>query len=349
MHRGEPGITLLSPFKIVFPITKLSDHSMTKPTLKKMEISGVTPSDPRQRVWFGLGLAMLGAFLFSFKPILVKLIYQQEVDTITILTYRMIFALPFYLGVGIWVLMRGESAHALDHKAIAQAAVLGVLGYYGAAYCDLYGLQFVSTQLGRMILFTYPTLVTILGWLLLGYSIRRSTFAVLFVSYIGIGFIFAHDMQVYGEDVIRGAIWVFISAVAFSFFLVFSKPLIGQLGSKLFTCVAMGAAAVVVIGHYVVERVVRLGDAALPSFDALWLILFLAVFSTVLPSFFISAAISRIGASKTSIAACIGPVMTSALAVFLLEEVFGWYHLSGLILVLIAVSFVSLQRSEKST
>ena len=195
---------------------------MTKQTIQVVDPGDATRPDSVKRVWLGLGLAMLGAFLFSFKPILIKLIYQQEVDTITILTYRMIFALPFYLGVGLWVLTRGESAHSLDPKAVVQAALLGVLGYYGAAYCDLYGLQFVSTQLGRMILFTYPTLVTILGWLLLGYSIRRSTFAALFISYIGIGLIFTHDIQVYGEDVLRGAVWVFVSAVAFSFFLVFS-------------------------------------------------------------------------------------------------------------------------------
>ncbi len=178
---------------------------------------------------------LVGALLFSFKPVLIKLIYQQQVDTITIPAYRMLFALPFYLAVGLWVLRRQTKPLSTKGKAVFQAIGLGIVGYYCGlcrfTYADLYGLQFISAQPGRMILFTYPALVALSGWWLLGYPIRKGTFRALLVSYLSIALTFSQDFQLYGSDVLQGARWVLVSAIAFSFFLVSSKALIpGSLG-----------------------------------------------------------------------------------------------------------------------
>ena len=71
-----------------------------------------------------------------------------------------------------------------------------------------------------------------------------------------------------------------------------------------------------------------------------FLCLLLAVFSTVIPSFFTSEAINRIGATKTSIMGSVGPVMTIVLAVNLLGEDFGLPQIAGLVLVMFGVSFL---------
>jgi len=42
----------------------------------------------------GLGLAALGAIAFSGKAIIVKLAYRHGVDAVTLIMYRMLFALP---------------------------------------------------------------------------------------------------------------------------------------------------------------------------------------------------------------------------------------------------------------
>jgi drug/metabolite transporter (DMT)-like permease len=66
----------------------------------------------------------------------------------------------------------------------------------------------------------------------------------------------------------------------------------------------------------------------------------LAVFSTLIPSFMVSEAIARIGTAKTSIVGAVGPVFTIGLAVLILGEPFGWFHLAGMVLVLIGVSLL---------
>ena len=54
----------------------------------------------------------------------------------------------------------------------------------------------------------------------------------------------------------------------------------------------------------------------------------------------ISEAIARIGAAKTSIVGTVGPVFTILLAVWLLGEPFGWFHLAGMVLVMYGVSLL---------
>ena len=42
----------------------------------------------------GLALAFLGSIAFSGKAIIVKLAYRYGVDAVTLIMYRMLFALP---------------------------------------------------------------------------------------------------------------------------------------------------------------------------------------------------------------------------------------------------------------
>ena len=47
-------------------------------------------------LWPGLTLALLGSVAFSGKAIIVKLAYRYGVDAVTLITYRMLFALPLF-------------------------------------------------------------------------------------------------------------------------------------------------------------------------------------------------------------------------------------------------------------
>jgi hypothetical protein len=57
----------------------------------------------------GLILATLGAIAFSGKAIIVKLAYRYGVDAVTLIMYRMLFALPIF-AVMAWWASRGKPA-----------------------------------------------------------------------------------------------------------------------------------------------------------------------------------------------------------------------------------------------
>jgi drug/metabolite transporter (DMT)-like permease len=59
----------------------------------------------------------------------------------------------------------------------------------------------------------------------------------------------------------------------------------------------------------------------------------------VIPTFFTTAAVARIGPDRTGIIAMVGPGFTSLFAVAILAEDFTLFHLCGILLSILGVSF----------
>ena len=112
---------------------------------------------------------MLGAVAFSGKAIIVKLAYRYGVDAVTLIMYRMLFALPLFAAMAWWA---SWGKQPLSRRDWLGAAGLGVTGYYLASFLDFAGLAYISAGLERLILYLNPTLVMMLGCVLYGRSIR---------------------------------------------------------------------------------------------------------------------------------------------------------------------------------
>jgi drug/metabolite transporter (DMT)-like permease len=283
----------------------------------------------------GLLYAFGAALLFSFKPVLVKMIYVYELDTITLLAWRMLISMPIYIAIGLLLYLRNhQRGIKLEKRWVVKALLVGLIGYYLAALFDLLGLQTITAQLERLILFSYPTWVAIFTWLLLKQPMEKKTLMALGLSYIGIAVIFVSDWQQLGNDVVGGTIWVLLAALSFSLYVVLSKPIIDHLGAKEFTVIAMISSSLMTLAHFFVVQSPQALVISLPAFK---LVIVMAILTTVLPTFLLAAAISRLGPSKTAITGTLGPAMTSMFAVMLLDEFFGWPQAIGLILVIAAI------------
>lgn len=288
----------------------------------------------------GIALALSGAFLFSLKPILIKLAYAEGIEAATLITLRMAFSLPFYLLVGLWFMLRGKAKPVKSWSLIIQIGLIGILGYHMASYLDLLGLKHVSAQLERLILFAYPTLVILLSALWFRQAITQQTMLALLLTYSGIACIVLRDGIYMGPDIVKGATLVFTSACCFAGFMLLSKAPIKAVGSPLFTCIAMTSASVTILCQFLLTQEV---EQLMVSRRLLLIILAIAIFSTVIPSFLINAAIARIGPGQTSIIGSIGPVITALLAVTVLGEGFTGYHALSLILVIAGVYWISVK------
>lgn len=293
-------------------------------------------SDTAQQRHFrsGLFLAVGGTALFALKSIFIKLAYTHGVDTITLLTLRMLVALPFYLLMLVWLLREPTTVKPAP-AALAGIALLGFMGYYLSSWLDMQGLNYVSAQLERLTLYTYPIMTTLLGWLFLREAITRRILLALVLTYSGVMLLYGHEARLEGGQVTLGVLLVMAAALIFAFYVVFSKGLIGRFGSRLFTSIAMLFSTVFVCVHFLLTHQVSdlLVSPAAWSYAVL-----LGIFSRVLPSFMVSEAIGRIGAARTSIVGTSGPIITILLAVVLLGEPFGWFQLAGMGLVMTGVA-----------
>jgi len=115
----------------------------------------------------GLLLAAFGAIAFSGKAIIVKLSYLYGVDAVTLIMYRMLFALPFFIAMGLWAERQAIAReNPLTRRDVLHIVGLGFVGYYLSSYLDFLGLQYITASLERLILYLNPTLVVVLGWVL---------------------------------------------------------------------------------------------------------------------------------------------------------------------------------------
>ncbi|HUM52075.1 MAG TPA: EamA family transporter, partial [Chitinophagales bacterium] len=90
-----------------------------------------------------------------------KLAFKYGVDGITILMIRMLFSLPFY--IVILFFENNKKSIRIPQKTWTTILILGIIGYYLAALFDFIGLQYVSANLERIVIFTYPTFVLLMG------------------------------------------------------------------------------------------------------------------------------------------------------------------------------------------
>lgn len=286
----------------------------------------------------GIALAVLAAFGFSFKAIFVKLAYAAApVDAVTLLTLRMTFTLPIMLGVALLV---GRSAPALKPKDWGLLIALGLLGYYGASILDFVGLQYISAALERLILFIYPTLTLLIGVLAMGKRLERRQVGALLLSYAGIALAFAHDLEVTGEidAVLIGAAFVFASALAYAIYSAGAEVAIYRLGALRFAALAIIVSTIATQIHFVATQPF---SALIQPVPVYLYAAAMALFSTVLPVFWLSAAVRHIGAARAVLIGTLGPILTIFFAWLLLAEPVSFAQLAGAGLVLAGVLLVT--------
>ena len=290
----------------------------------------------------GIALAVLAALGFSFKAIFVKLAYAAApatapVEAVTLLSLRMVFALPVFLWIGI---QASRAAPPLTRRDWGMLVALGLLGYYGSSMLDFLGLQYIPAGLDRLILFTYPTLTVLIGVLFMGQTLEKRQIGALLLSYAGIGLAFAHDLQIAGDirTVLIGAGFVFGSALTYAMYSAGAEPAIRRLGSARFAALAMLVSTAATQIHFFIAQPISALVQPLPiyGYGAA-----MALFSTVLPVLWQSAAIRRIGSARAVLIGTLGPVLTIFFGWRLRAEPISLAQLAGAGLVLAGVLLVS--------
>jgi drug/metabolite transporter (DMT)-like permease len=278
-----------------------------------------------------LTLATLGAIAFSGKAIIVKLAYRYGVDAVTLIMYRMLFALPIF-AVMAWWASRGKPA--LTRHDWWGVLGLGVTGYYLASFLDFAGLAYISASLERLILYLNPTLVVVMGLVLYQRHISRRQALGMAISYAGVLLVFGHEIKLEGADAALGALLVFLSAVSYAIYLSFSGELVRRLGSIRLVGLATTVACVLCIGQFVLLRPMA---AAQVAPQVIWLSVLNATLCTAVPVLMVMMAIERIGAGMTAQTGMVGPMSTILMGVLILGEPFTAWVAAGTVCVVAGI------------
>ena len=280
-------------------------------------------------------LATFGGIFFSGKAIIVKLAYRYGVDAVTLIMYRMLFALPIF-AVMAWWASRGKTP--LTRKDWLGVLWLGFTGYYLASFLDFAGLAYISASLERLILYLNPTLVLLLGLVLYRRRISAPQIIGMAISYSGVLLVFGQEMTLLGQNQQVGAAWgtllVVLSAISYAIYLVYSGEMVKRLGSLRLVGLASTVACLCCILQFLVLRPLSAADVA-P--EVIWLSLLNAILCTAVPVLMVMMAIERVGASLAAQAGMVGPMSTILMGVLILGEPFTAWVAAGTVLVITGI------------
>ncbi len=287
-------------------------------------------------------MALVGTLAFSGKAIIVKLAYRYGVDAVTLIMLRMLFALPVFMAMAWWA---GRGQARLTRSDWVGIFLLGFSGYYLASFLDFAGLAYISASLERLILYLNPTIVVLLGLILFKREITRWQLLGMCISYFGVVLVFGHEitLQANGKnlDAVWGALLVFLSAISYALYLVYSGEMVKRLGSLRLVGLASTVACLLCLLQFVLLRPLA---AALVAPEVIWLSLLNASVCTVLPVLLIMMAIERIGASMTAQIGMLGTMSTILMGVVVLGEPFTLWVAAGTVLVIAGIFVFSRTR-----
>ncbi len=292
----------------------------------------------RRAVWPGLALAVGGAIAFSGKAIIVKLAYRYGVDAVTLIMYRMLFALPMFVALSWWA---GRGKPPLTRRDMVTVVGLGFSGYYLASFLDFAGLAYVTASLERLILYLNPTLVLLLGFVLFRRAVSRRQLVALGVSYCGVLLVFGQEVTLAGAHVALGALLVFASAASYAVYLVYSGEEVKRLGALRLTGLATTVACVFCIAQFLILRPV---SAMTVAPEVIRLSVLNATLCTFAPVLMVMMAVERIGATMAAQTGMIGPLSTIMMGVLILGEPFTPWVAAGTALVLAGIWLLARSR-----
>jgi drug/metabolite transporter (DMT)-like permease len=290
----------------------------------------------RQRL--GMLFAAGSAILFASKGIFGKALYQRGVGVELLVTVRAVIAVPFFA----WFALRasspgrpaedGHKSPPARPRAILAAAVAGITCYYVGALVDFWALSLIDASIERVLLFSYPAIVVLIGSLMARRAPEARVVVAMIVTYIGIFFAMGGIDLAELKANLFGASLVLVAALTTAIYFLIGERFTNELGSTRFAAIGMSSSAAMLALHFAVFR----------SFDELrvlqaydWMLLvILGTVCMFIPGLLQAEGMRRAGAERAAIASTIGPPTTIFLAaLFLGERLNGWQILGSAMIV----------------
>jgi drug/metabolite transporter (DMT)-like permease len=279
----------------------------------------------------GLVYVALAAMLFASKGIFGKLLYQRGVGFELLVTIRALIAVPLF-GWIAWHGRRDAPAARIRPRAFAAAALAGVVCYYVGALVDFWALALIDASIERVLLFSYPAMVVMIGAILERRAPESRVVWAMLMTYAGIFFAMGGIDLAELRTNLFGALLVLVAALTTAVYFLIGARYTRELGSTRFAAIAMISAAVLLAIHFALFRSAD-EVRALGAYD--WMLLaILGVACMFVPGLLQAEGMRRVGASRAAIGSTIGPPTTILLAaMFFGERLNGWQLLGSVMIV----------------
>ncbi len=288
---------------------------------------------PLRQRWIGAGLCTISAAGFSTLAILAKLAYAEGLALPGILWLRFGGAALILV---LYLLLR-RIRFVFSFRKTLPLFLLGAVGYAVQASLYVGSVQRIPASVAGLLLYSYPVFVALLAW---GINRRRPTrreLSAMALALVGVVLTISPGQAIGRADAL-GLVLVLTSAVWYAGYITASDRLITRAGSLVST-------GWITLGAFVTFSVAGAITGSLPSRlspTALWVMIAMVVFSTVVPIGTFLAGMTRVGPTAASLLSTLEPVFTTLLAAAVLGESLAAGQVAGGSLVLVAVVLLNL-------
>lgn len=274
-------------------------------------------------------MVLISATAFGTISILAKVAYSVGFDVFQLLAIRFVLA-----ALGMWgiALALGQNPLRITRRRLIQLFVLGLVVYTAQSLTYFLALRSLPASLCILIVYIYPSLTVIAGWLFLGRAITRWHGIALASSFLGIALL------------VGGArftlAWALVFAIAAP--VIYTTYIL--LGERVMESMpAAGASAVIFTGAALAfcTLAALAGQLSLPRGAGGWAVgIAIAVVPTMVAISLFMGGLPRIGANRAALLSTWEPVVTVLLAFVVLGDRLSPIQAFGGVLVLLAVVVV---------
>lgn len=283
----------------------------------------------------GIITVMLAAIIYGFTPILGKLTYLEGSNTLSLTFYRSFMSLPI-----IFAILKSKNIPlSVTKSELTKLTFLGILGPSITALM-LYGAyNYIPVGMTTTIHYIYPVLVTAVCIIFFKEKISREKVIAVILSTIGISLFFEGDIS----QNTMGILLALLSGCTYGAFILFidKSGIKGMYPLKFcfFTCLSSSVFLFIfgIVTKNLVFHMSLIG----------WLYTFLVSISvSIVANSLMQIGIKHVGSTVTSIVGMFEPITSVIMGIIFLSEPFTIKNMVGSIIIIIAVSILTISKEE---
>ncbi len=281
----------------------------------------------------GILCAILSAVCYGTNPFGALPLYQEGVNTATVLAHR--FGLAVIL-LAIVMLIKRENFKVTHHEF----KVLFSLGILFAASSITYyqSFHFMDAGIASTILFVYPVMVAVIMAVFFKEKVTAMTVIAIVMSLMGIGLLYKGETGASLSAV--GILLCILSSLAYAIYIIVVNQSSIKMSSFKVTFYAMLVCEITLILYSFTSPELYLH--VLPSARAWSFAVWLSIVPTILSLVFMTVAVHHVGATPTAILGALEPLTAVAIGVVVFGEILTPRLIVGILFILFAVMLVVL-------
>jgi len=263
--------------------------------------------------------------------LLGKTLYEHNVAPGQLLALRFLLASVMTL---IFVTLKHPARLRLTRKQFLSCAILGVFGYALFSLCFFSALKGLSASLTVLLLFTFPVLVAIGGWLFFKEAVARQHLPAIPIASLGLIGLVWGDLSVERAEFL---VLAMVSALVYALYILASSRWLKGVDPGASTAYIQAFAGLTLGTLYLQD-----GEQTMHIVQNNWLMLGVISFlCTVMAMGLFLAGLQKLKGWEVSVLSMSEPLTGVVLATTFLNESLTWVQLAGAGAVIIALVWVS--------